>query len=363
MKKIIVLSNMYPSKEHPTYGIFVENQVELLRSSGQEVDVIAIENAGKGKITTLKKYITWFFRSFFHMLRNRKKVSLSHAHYAFPTGLISLVSKKLLGIPYVVTVHGGDIDKMSTIHPMIAKLTKKILVQAETVIVVGERLKRDVIERFGVSENNVTVMSMGVDTSIFKKIPKEEARMSLGLHVDGPIILFVGNIIKQKGLLELVEAYKLLKENVPDLSLYLIGSTKDSGFVSSLQSYISENKIQDVHFIGPKPQSEIAKWMSAANILSLPSYHEGFGLVALEAMAVGMDVVGTNVGGLTYLLADDAGILVQPKDVKSLHDGLALALNGDTNKINRTVVSERVTEHAYETILQKLQSIYRKAAQ
>ena len=135
MMRIAVFSNMYPSKEHPTFGIFVKNQVELLRTANVDVDVIAIDNPRKGKRTTIKKYATWFFRSFVYLMKNRKKVTLTHAHYAFPTGLLSLMGKKLFGIPYVVTVHGGDIDKMAAKSTRIANLTQSILTQAETVIV------------------------------------------------------------------------------------------------------------------------------------------------------------------------------------------------------------------------------------
>ena len=142
MKRIFVLSNMYPSTDHPTYGIFVKNQVDLLQSAGLDVDISIINNPGKGKMTTLMKYMSWFFRSFFYMVINRKKLSLTHAHYAFPTGFISLIGKKLLGIPYVVTVHGGDIDKMAAKSPVIAKLTGRILNGAASVIVVGEKLRR-----------------------------------------------------------------------------------------------------------------------------------------------------------------------------------------------------------------------------
>ena len=113
MKKIMVFSNMYPSAQHPTYGIFVKNQVRLLESAGVDVDVVAIQDPGKGKKAALKKYMTWFGRAVWQMIKHPKAIALTHAHYAFPTGVLSLIGKKLFGIPYVVTVHGGDIDQMA----------------------------------------------------------------------------------------------------------------------------------------------------------------------------------------------------------------------------------------------------------
>lgn len=361
MRKIVVFSNMYPSMQHPTYGIFVKNQVGLLQSAGLDVDVVAIQNPGKGKIQALKKYMTWFFRSVLYMMKNRKKLSLTHAHYAFPTGIISLIGKKMFGIPYVVTVHGGDIDKMAARSQRIADMTKNILRQAESVIVVGDKLREDVINNFDVPEANVHVMSMGVDTSIFNYVAKVEAREKLSLPIEEKILIFVGNVIQAKGLLELVEAFDSLKMSFPDSSLYVIGSQKDGQFVEELRSFIREKDVEDIHFKEPLGQADLALWMSAADALVLPSYHEGFGLVALEAMSAGTKVVATDVGGLSYLLKDRAGILVEPKNPDSLAKGLWSALDENSNVIDETVVQAKISQHSYETILEDLLSIYRSA--
>ena len=361
MRKIVVFSNMYPSTQHPTYGLFVKNQVGLLQSAGLDIDVVAIADPGKGKIQALKKYMTWFVRSFSYMMKNRKHLSLTHAHYAFPTGVISLIGKKVFGIPYVVTVHGGDIDKMAAKSQRIADMTKKILQQAESVIVVGDKLREDVINNFEVPETNVHVMSMGVDTSVFNYVAKVEARESLALPIEEKILIFVGNVIQAKGLLELVEAFDSLKMSFPDSSLYVIGSQKDGQFVEELRSFIREKDVEDIHFKEPLGQADLALWMSAADALVLPSYHEGFGLVALEAMSAGTKVVATDVGGLSYLLKDGAGILVEPKNPDSLSKGLWTALDENSTVIDEAVVQAKIAQHSYEAILEDLLSIYRSA--
>ncbi|MFJ7932769.1 glycosyltransferase [Sporosarcina sp. NPDC096371] len=361
MKKIGVFSNMYPSSQHPTFGLFVKNQVGLLQSSGLEIDVVAIQDPGKGKVRALKKYVTWFARSFAYLIKNRKKLSLTHAHYAFPTGMLSLMGKKLFGIPYVVTVHGGDIDKMAAKSQRIADMTKRILQQAEAVIVVGDKLREDVTSRFGVSNAKVHVMSMGVDTSVFNYVPKEEARDRLQLPQEEKILLFVGNIIRAKGLLELVEAFDSLKMSLPDSSLYVVGSQKDSHFVEELRSFIRDKDVEDIHFKEPLGQAELSLWMSAADALVLPSHHEGFGLVALEAMSAGTKVIGTDVGGLSYLLKDGAGVLVEPENPDSLVQGLWSVLDEESSCIDDERVREQIATHSFESILEKMLSIYRSA--
>ena len=356
MRRITVFSNMYPSQKHPTFGIFVKNQVEHLRSKGLKVDVVAIDDPSKGKASALKKYFTWFVKSMAHMLKNKTKISLTHSHYTFPTGVLSLIGKKLFKLPYVITVHGGDIDKMAAKSKRIEAITRMTLQKADAVIVVGERLKQDVIERFGVEEKHVHVMSMGVNTDIFKPIPKEEARHELGIPLDEKIVLYVGNMIKAKGILELVEAFKEVEKNHPEAVLHMIGSSKDEAFMHTLNEQLSEMNINTSHQ-EPLPQTEVAKWIAAADVFVLPSHHEGFGLVALEAMAVGTTVVGTDVGGLSFLLGNGAGILVESHNPASLATGLQQALE-QPSETRRKIAEDRVGEHSYEVITERLLAIY-----
>ncbi|WP_432357383.1 glycosyltransferase [Sporosarcina sp. UB5] len=356
MRRIAVFSNMYPSEKHPTFGIFVKNQVELLRSKGIQVDLIAIDEPGKGKAATLKKYLTWFLKSIGFLVRHKKQLSLTHAHYAFPTGIISLIGKKLFGIPYVVTVHGGDIDKMAAKSARIAGYTRNVLQQADAVITVGERLKQDVIGKFGVKEEHVHVMSMGVDTDIFKPMRKEEARKQLDILPTEKLLVFVGNMIEAKGVLDLVDAFTIVHKDHPDAALHLIGSSKDERFMETLANRLLSKDVRITHQ-EPLPQKEVAQWIAAADVFVLPSHHEGFGLVALEAMAVGTTVVGSDVGGLSFLLDNDAGILVEPKNPESLATGLKQALE-EPVETRRTIAAEKVAGHTYDVIAERLTAIY-----
>lgn len=350
---------MYPSTTHPTFGIFVKNQVELLRGAGVDADVLAIQEAGKGKVKTLQKYGGWFLRSFVYLCRHRRKLSLTHAHYAFPTGVISLLAYKWFRIPYVVTVHGGDIDQMAKKSPRIKKLTESILQQAKAVIVVGERLQDEVVRNFGVQKNKVHVMSMGVDTSIFTMVDKHIVQQELQLSAHTKNILYVGNMIEAKGLLELVQAIYDMSVKGIDVKLVLIGSQKDEQFVHQLKALIIEKNMQNIVFLEPQNQKNLAKWMAASDVLALPSYHEGFGLVALEAMACGTKVVASDVGGLSFLLKDQAGLLIKPKNVSSLRDGLMEAVDEQSTYWNDEAAKEKVREHSYPIILNRLLKIYK----
>ena len=174
---------------------------------------------------------------------------------------------------------------------------------------------------------------MGVNRQIFKPIAQSIARKQCHVSENQKVILFVGNLLEQKGLLELMDAVRLVRKKEENIQLYLIGSQKDPAFKKQMDEKIRENHLLAiVNWLGEMEQSNIALWMCAADCLVLPSHIEGFGLVALEAMACGTPVVGTNVGGLNYLLENGAGYITPAKNAEKLADSLALVLSSEKDK-------------------------------
>ncbi|MEH7332817.1 glycosyltransferase [Neobacillus drentensis] len=325
--KVTVISNMYPTSEHKSFGIFVKNQVEALRSKGLDVDVLAIDNPNKGKLNLLKKYGKWMLKFGVHLLFKGSKTSVVHAHYVFPSGWLAKWYKKLFGARFIVTAHGGDIDKMVKKSGRIQTMTRNILADADHVIAVGQELFATLEKDFGVPRPKLSLINMGVNLNVFKQVDKVQARKQCGIPEGKTPLLFVGNIIEQKGVNELIEAYSLLKNDYPDYELYILGSNKDQGYFQKIKTMIAkEGLTESIHFLGTKNQAEVALWMAAAEVFILPSHIEGFGLVALEAMACGTPVVGTNVGGLKYLLDEGNGILVEVNNTDSLKKGIITVL-------------------------------------
>jgi glycosyltransferase involved in cell wall biosynthesis len=349
--KVTVISNMYPSKEHKSWGIFVKNQVEALRNRGLTVEVIAIDNPNKGKLNLIKKYGKWFLTFAFHLLFKGSRTSVVHAHYVFPSGWLAKWYKKWFGARMIVTAHGGDIDKMVKKNQRIYHMTKSILTEADEVIAVGEELYATLVKDFGIPKEKLSLINMGVNLDVFHPLDKAEARKRCGVKDNEIPLLFVGNIIEQKGLNELVEAFASLKEENPDYALYIIGSNKDQNYFQKLQQRITQLGItESVHFLGTKNQAEVACWMAASEVFILPSHIEGFGLVAVEAMACGTPVVGTNVGGLKYLLDHGNGVLVEVKDAVSLKLGIESILKSKE-------VKEKLVQNGLEKAKENDQNI------
>ncbi|WP_228485558.1 glycosyltransferase [Thermaerobacillus caldiproteolyticus] len=358
-KKVLVLSNMYPTEKAKSFGIFVKNQVEALRERGLEVDVIAVTNPSMDKLNVIMKYLHWLLKTLVHLLVKGRKYDVVHAHYVFPTGMLGLLYKKLWNVRLIVTAHGGDIDRMANKSRRIRQWTKTILHEADHVIAVGQKLYEQIHEDFDVPKENISVINMGVNRNIFRPIEKALARKQCGINEQMIPILYVGNVIRQKGLIELIEAFSKLKKENPNVCLYIIGAKKDTSFYHELLQKIEENNVQDVFIYDAMNQSEVAVWMSAAEVFVLPSHLEGFGLVALEAMSCHTPVVGSDVGGLSYLLRDGAGILIEPHNVQSLYEGIKRVINDA--EVGKQLIQKgeiRAQENDQQYLIEKVVQLY-----
>ncbi|SDH62914.1 glycosyltransferase family 4 protein [Alteribacillus bidgolensis] len=363
--RILVISNMYPSHAAPTFGIFVKNQVEALSKQGNEVDVAAINNPKMGKKNVLKKYSSWLLGAAKRLAFGGKSYDVVHAHYAFPSGMIARWFHRRYGIPYVVTCHGGDLNKMAKKGAFFQKQTERILRDAAHVIVVGRDLEEQVLHHFHVPEEKVSVFSMGVNRKVFYPRPQEEMREMLKLSPDQKHLLYVGNIIEEKGIGDLIEALALLRENMPETVLHVVGQPKQEEYFEKLKQRIQAlNLTEHVKFQGSKSQTEVADWMSAADVFVLPSHMEGFGLVAVEAMACATPVAGTDTGGLMHLLAGDAGAVAEPQNPRSLAETIQKVLRDESYR--RILVNngkQQAEANDAENITANVLTIYQNAQQ
>lgn len=193
---------------------------------------------------------------------------------------------------------------------------------------------------------------------------KQEIRRDLSVSLSSSLIIFVGRITPDKGIVELIEAFSGLLTLNYDADLLLVGpQDRDRGGVGSLDLSMAE-QCPRIHAIGYSDCPE--RYLAIADIFCLPSYREGFGLVVMEAAAMGLPAVGTAIYGLTDAVADgETGILVPPRDIIALREALRRLLDHpeerirmgqaarqrcleqfDAKKVNASVVEE------YRNILQ-----------
>lgn len=253
-----------------------------------------------------------------HVLPFRGKIDVVFAAWAHPDGCAAYLISRALGVPCVVKVQGSDIDLFSHLTPHKYWL-RALLPKVDGVVAVSNALARDV-GALGVDPQRISLVYNGVDPTLFRVSDRDAARDALGIPRDVPLILFVGNLLVDKGVEELCTAFESLRSRHPSVRLAIIGK----GPLARRCEALGERAL----FLGQRPLAEIPQWMAASDVVTLPSYHEGTPNVVLEALTCGRRVVATHVGGIPDLITDTRlGELIAPKDAKALDEALYRALD------------------------------------
>lgn len=272
-------------------------------------------------------------------LRRRFPWDVILASWAYPDGFAAARFARDAACPIVTNVLGSDVNELP-LHRMLKPQVAWGLRQAARVVAVSGTLGEKVVE-LGVPRERVVVQHNGVDSEAFQPRDRGEARAQLGLDGGRPTILYVGNVKPEKGVADLVEAMAPLvgRHRLHDALLCVVG---DGELRGPLEARVAELGVADsVRFVGRRLHDEIPHWMSACDVLCLPSYREGCPNVVIEALASGRPVVASRVGGIPELITGvrDNGVLVRPCDPEALADALcgALRRTWDTAALRRSV--------------------------
>jgi glycosyltransferase involved in cell wall biosynthesis len=244
--------------------------------------------------------------------------------WAYPDGFAAAVVAAVLGVPLIATVLGSDVNELPKV-PALRWQIRAGLRRAARVVSVSEALG-DEVARLGVPRERIVVAHNGVDGEVFALRDRGEARAALGIPRDRALVGYVGNLVPEKGPDMLVEAMAaLVKRRTAPVGLAILGA----GVVEpALRRRVGELGIADrVSFLGRRTHDEVPRWISALDVLCLPSRREGCPNVVLEALASGRPVVASSVGGVPELLCRDNGILVPPDRSDALADALHRALD------------------------------------
>jgi glycosyltransferase involved in cell wall biosynthesis len=355
MFRILTLSNMYPSKSNRNSGIFIHKQVKYLTGEGCRFVVISpnafspqflwfnskwrayghipLTDEIEGITVNYPRYLRipgklfhglscyslyYGAKNFLHQIIEDFKPHLIHAHAATPMGYVGLMLRKKYHLPLVCSLRGSDIHTYPKFGKQSMLLTKKVLSEADQLVSVSNALKIEA-ETIGQAKKEIAVVHNGCDSGTFinNEGDGNAIRMKMGISAQDKVIIFVGGISKGKGVYELVEAFINLSQKYQHLQLILVGSGQESATINSIVSSIGlANRI---HMTGSLHHDEISQWLSAADIFVFPSHNEGLPNAVLEAMACGLPVVATRVGGIPEAIEDgQSGILIKEKDADSL---------------------------------------------
>ena len=244
------------------------------------------------------------------------------SYIIYPNGYAAVRIAEALGVPSVLTAIGSDLNRIP--DALCKRLTRSALRQADEVVTVSRDLCRTA-RGLGAHPERSRALLNGCDTALFRPADRSEARRALSLDPDAAIVLYVGRFDLRKGLFELVEALAQLTPARPNLRAYLIGDGPDRPAI--LEAIARHNLAGHLDLVPAQSSAAIARWMAAADLVTLPSYMEGCPNVVVEALSAGRPVVATNVGGIPELMDETCGALVPPRDAAALAAALTHTLN------------------------------------
>lgn len=364
--KVLVITNLFGYPWDPSRGVFNQQQFERLARRVELSVLVAVpwteairhpsaywsaRRNGRKRWPYVDYFVFWYLPGvaqalhslcFFLSLVVQRPATVFfrrwHAllgSWGFPDAVVTVVVGKMTATPVLMKVHGTDINDYLDMPGK----RWQILAAARhcRAVMSVSRALRDRLVEAGVDAGTVEVVYNGIDTAIFHPADRRAARARLGLRADEQMLLFVGNLKVAKGCADLLEAFIAMARTHTRLTLVFVG---DGDALATMLLRVAEHRITDrVHFLGKIDHTLLPDWFAAAQLLCLPSHNEGLPNVVLEAMACGVPVVATCVGGIPEVVPEFAGVLVAP------HNPLALAtaLQG---ALAREWDSERIAAHA-----------------
>lgn len=236
----------------------------------------------------------------------RQQVDHVHAHFAESGGLVAYVAARVAGVPYSLTLHGHDI--FFNPNPRLAAFLVR---HSRFALTVSEFNRRFLVARESAAQEKLRVLHCGIDLAMFRpRVQPEGGRFR---------ILTVARLQPRKGIADLLEACRLLGDNV-DYECVIVG---DGPQRAELEAKAARYGLADkIDFLGARPQQEVVEQLAQASVFVLPSYSEGIPVSVMEAMVMRLPVVVTRVNGVPELVREGAGILVEPGDVRELTQAL-----------------------------------------
>ena len=176
----------------------------------------------------------------------------------------------------------------------------------------------------GVKSEKISVIYTGIETSKFYPIARQDALVNLKLN-DVKRILYIGNLIRSKGVNDLISAVVQLRRHRQDFEVCIAGKGPEKPFI---EQFIEKNDHRSyIKILGMVDHQELKWWINASSCVCLPSYSEGVPNVVLEAMACKTNVVATKVGGIPEVIDNGLDYLVEPGDITSLTSALGKMLD------------------------------------
>lgn len=318
--KTLLISNMYPSKTYPSYGVFVKNIKELLEK--QDIDIVGlatINGRTEKKLQKIINYITLYVSFFYNLIF--KKFDLAYIHFFGFYAIPFIWTLKLFGKKIVVNIHGSDLLAASKFTNA---LQQKTLSFIDLMILPSKYFENKLYEKLPKINNDKVYIypSGGINTTVFHK---QDRKRLLDKHnlKDIFTIGYVSHINNNKGWHEFIKATEKFKVEIePEIQVLIVGTGQNE---KEFNEVLTSSNIKEITTRYKKlTQPELSEIFNMMNIYVFPTReNESLGLVGLESMACGVPVIGSNIGGLPSYIDDKKdSYLVNVGDVDDIYEKL-----------------------------------------
>ncbi|MBA3023302.1 MAG: glycosyltransferase family 4 protein [Gammaproteobacteria bacterium] len=328
----------------------LKSQIAHIREQGSQVYAVASDEPEMAELEELdgvrcipldipRAISPWRdLRAFIRLYRFFRRERIQIAHSTTPkAGLLTALAAFAAGVPVRLhTFTGQPWVTMRGVKRWLARASDKLIGKLNTRCYADSPSQRRFLISQGiVDEHKLTVVGAGslagVDVRRFDpdRFPAQQRgalRQSLGIPHGAPVLLFVGRITRDKGIDELLQAYSAIKQAGSEAHLLIVGNFDIGSGTGGAVSRGDIAQLPDTHLVDYTDDPE--SYYSIADILCLPSYREGFGTVVIEAAAMGVTMVGTNIYGLSDAVVDgETGLLVPVKDAGALAQAIGRLLS------------------------------------
>jgi N-acetyl-alpha-D-glucosaminyl L-malate synthase BshA len=346
--RILMVSDCFPSHANPYLCTFVE---DLAKRISKIVNLYLLTLKRKGdpneekinnvhifRVTHIENPLYTFLDapiiiSAIVKLVRQLSIDIIHAQFAYPSGFYATLAKKIVKKPVVITTHRYDVinlkeDKGIPGIPFFRPCLIYALKNADAILAVSEAIKKETLN-LGADPEKTFVVYNAVDENVFNpNIDGTQVRRELGIEQNEKIIFTLGHLIPRKGIQYLLRAFPMVISRYEKVKLIIGGDGPEKERLIELSETLGlKNK---VIFMGRIPKDRLPLFYATSNLFVLPSLHEGHCVALLEAMASGLPIVATKVGGNKESVIDGYnGFLVPPKNPSALSKAILKILSNE----------------------------------
>jgi glycosyltransferase involved in cell wall biosynthesis len=395
--RLLVFSSLFPSYKRPNAGVFIR---ERMFRVARQIPVIVVSPVPWFPFQGVIRYwrphfrpqpdkyeeqdsVQVFFPRFLSipgvlkswdgffmavgslstLLKLRKQFNIIDAHFAYPDGYAATLLGKWLKIPVTITLRGTEVPLSKM--PGRKKRLLTALKNATRVFSVSDSLKQHVVS-LGAQSDKIRVIGNGIDVDKFYPVAKNSARAELNIPEDARVLISVGALVNRKGFHRVIEVLPSLAAKYPELIYLIVGGDSPEGNIrKDLEHQVKMLKLEEnVRFLGAYPSEQLKIPLSAADLFVLATANEGWANVFLEAMACGLPVITTEVGGNKEVVNDPRlGTVIPFGDSAAL---LSALLQGLERAWDRPLIIQYARENSWDTrvkmLLEEFQRIASKIA-